>query len=231
MPTPPVSTVHLKLPDDFEYDSYEAVHSRIGPLNESHQPQWSEYVDAWSAIATRFYACAEYDDAFTRSIKVNAAPQQPERSHQERDLFGFFVTGLSIIESTCYGLYAIASMLDAASFPIAGAKDKRTISPEHTSDRFRATFPNAGLSRALHATVNSQDYRDWKEIRNILAHRGTPGRTIHATVGSGVGRNDALWTRGIALDASTTPARRLWLAGTLRTLLQEANLFVNSQTF
>jgi hypothetical protein len=32
MPTPPISTTGLRMPDDFEYDSYEAVHSRMAPL-------------------------------------------------------------------------------------------------------------------------------------------------------------------------------------------------------
>lgn len=47
------------------------------------------------------------------------APPEPERYRQERDLFGFFVSGLSAIESTNYGLFAIASMLDPNRFRIA----------------------------------------------------------------------------------------------------------------
>ncbi len=231
MPTPPVSTVHLEMPDDFEYVAYEAVHSRIGPLNASHQPQWSEYAPAWSAVATRFYACAEYDEAFSRSIGTNDAPPQPERYHQERNLFGFFITGLSVIESACYGLYAIASMLDDVYFPIRKAGHKKAISPESTADRFRTTFPTEALSRALNKMVNSQEYEDWKEIRNILAHRGSPGRVIHATIGSGDNRGDALWLHGISLNVSTTPSRRAWLASTLGTLIREADSFTRSKTF
>jgi hypothetical protein len=190
-------------------------------------------VTAWCAIANRFRACAEHDKAFTRSIKKNDAPPQPERYAQERDLFGFFVTGLSVIENTCYGLYAIASMLDDVYFPIKKAGHKKAISPENTADRFRTTFPTEGISRALNRMVNSQEYEDWKEVRNILAHRGSPGRIVRRThvEGSGETHGDALWLKGIPLDASTTPSRRVWLAGTLQTLLREADSFTRTKGF
>jgi hypothetical protein len=219
------------LPDDFAYASYEAVASRMAHLHESHQPQWSEYVTAWTGVPNRFRACAEHDEAFSRSIQANDAPPQPERYHQERDLFGFFINGLSAIESTCYGLYAIASMLDDVYFPIKKAKNRRAISPENTANRFRTTFPNDGISRALNRMVNSQEFEDWKELRNILAHRGSPGRNIHVTVGAGASHGDALWINGIPLDASTTPTRRTWLADTLWTLFQEADSFTLTKQF
>jgi hypothetical protein len=151
MSTPPVSTVGLEMPDDFEYDSYEAVDSVIGPLRDKYQPQWSEYVTAWCALAYRFCAFEEYDESFTRSITTPGgdAPQPSERWQQERDLFGFFVTGLSLIEHTCYGLYAIASMLDEPSFPIKTPKDKKNITPPNTAKRFRKTFPKEDISRDL----------------------------------------------------------------------------------
>jgi hypothetical protein len=232
VPTPPVSTVHLEMPDDFEYAAYEAVHLRIGPLHESHQPQWTEYATAWSAIANRFQACADYDEAFTQSIRTHGdAPQQPERYFQECDLFGFFVTGLSTIENTCYGLYAIASMLDDVYFPIRKAGNKKAIYPESTADRFRTTFPNEDISRSLNRMVNSQEYEDWKEVRNILAHRGSPGRQIHRTVGSDESHGDTLWFNGIPLTASTTPSRRVWLAATIRTLFRQADSFTRTKTF
>jgi hypothetical protein len=234
MPTPSLSTMHLQMPDDFDYASYEAVHSRIGPLHESHQPQWIEYVDAWIGVAYRFYACAEHDEAFTQSIQTHGdAPQQPERYYQERDLFGFFVNGLSAIETTCYGLFAIASMLNDVYFPIKKAKNKKAINPESTARRFRTTFPKETISRTLSKIVGSQEYEDWKEVRNILAHRGSPGRHISGSVGSTYGdaHGDALWQIGIPLNASTTPSRRAWLAGTIQTLLQDADSFTRTKKF
>lgn len=227
-----MSTPQLELPDDFEYESYEAVSSLIGPLREIHRLQWKEFTTAWQAVANRFLACAEHDEAFTRSIKKNDAPQLPERYYQERDLFGFFINGLSVVESTCYGLYAIGSMLKEVYFPIKKPNNMRAISPKMTADRFRTTFPNEGISCTLNEVIESQEYDDWKEVRNILVHRGSPGRTFHRTVGFGDDTHgDALWLNGIPLNASTTPSRRAWLAGTLQTLLQEAESFARTKEF
>jgi hypothetical protein len=120
MPTPPISTTGLRMPDDFEYEAYEAVYRRIAPLNESYSLRWPEWSGAWAGVAYRFCACAEYSEAFTRSIRRHgAAPTESvERYRQERDLFGFFVNGLAAVENTCYALFAIASMLNPASFPL-----------------------------------------------------------------------------------------------------------------
>ena len=220
----------LELPDDFEYKSYEAISSLVGPLKDSHELQWKEFATAWQGVANCFRACAEHDDAFTRSIKKNAAPQQPERYYQERALFGFFVNGLSVVESTCYGLYTIGSMLKEQYFPIKTAGNKRRIKPERTADLFRTTFPNEGISCTLNAVIGSQEYDDWKEYRNVLVHRGSPGREFQITIGSGADTHgDALWLKGIPLNADTTPSRRAWLADKLQMLLREAHSFCTKE--
>jgi hypothetical protein len=227
-----VSTPQLKLPDDFEHESYEAVSSLITPLRERYQLQCKEFTTAWHGVANRFRACAEHDEAFTRSIKKNDSPQQPERYYQERELFGFFINGLSMVESTCYGLYAIGSILKEQYFPIKKPKNMRAITPERTADRFRTTFPNEGISCTLNEVIESQEYDDWKDCRNILAHRGTPGREFQRTIGSGADTHgDTLWLNGIPLDASTTRSRRAWLADTLQMLLREAHSFASTKEF
>jgi hypothetical protein len=57
MPTNPLSTIHLPMPDDFDIASYEGVASLIAPLHEAHPDSWPEYAGGWSAIGYRFYAC------------------------------------------------------------------------------------------------------------------------------------------------------------------------------
>ena len=122
-------------------------------------------------------------------------------------------------------------MLDDVYFPIKKPKNKKAISPERTADRFRTTFPNEGISRTLNETIESQEYDDWKEVRNILAHRGSPGRIIDRTVGAGDAHGDALWLNGIPLNAATAPSRREWLTNTIQTLLREADSFTKTKTF
>src|SRR5215212_7163403 len=91
----------------------------------------SSMLGGWSAIGYRFYACAEYDESFSSSFRQHPGlPPALERYGQERDLYGFFVSGLSVIESFFYGLYAIASMLRSDRFSILTDDEKRKIGPQ-----------------------------------------------------------------------------------------------------
>jgi hypothetical protein len=214
-----VSTVGLSLPDDFDVESYQAVHSRMKGMAASAPVSWSEYAGAWNAVAYRFLTCAEHDKTFTESIlRHGDAPPQLERYVQERELFGFFVTGLATIESLCYAAYAIASMLDEGVFPIATEENKRLISPRTTAPRFAEAFPTYEITRALRQVVGSHELHDWREVRNTLTHRTAPGRVIHAST-SGPAK-PAVWKIGIRLDACTTASRRRWLASTVNMLLK-----------
>lgn len=61
------------------------------------------------AAAFRLLDVDHYDEAFRASwSRAGAAPALDERYLQERSLFGFFVSGLSAIESFSYGVCAIA---------------------------------------------------------------------------------------------------------------------------
>ena len=215
----------LRMPDDFETVSYKAVRSRIDPFNTKYPTQWPEYIGAWIAITYRFYACTEYDRAFTKSVrKYGTSLQDPERYYQERDLFGFFVNGLAAVESTYYGLFAIASMLDAVNFPIATDEEKRVITTKRTAEKFCDVFPKESISMALEDLIGEQAYKDWGEQRNILAHRQSPGRTHFV---GGASHGTSLWSKGITIDASTTFTRRSWLASEMQTLLREAESFTS----
>ncbi len=230
MPTPPTSTTGLRMPDDFEYVSYEAVHSRVAPLNASHPTQWPEWAAAWVAVTYRFYACTDHAEAFTESLQTHGdAPQEPERYRQEQHLFGFFVNGLSAIESICYGLFAIASMENPAAFPMTTPEQKRAVKPKSTARGLSTHFPTEGVGGVLGALIATQDYEDWQSIRNVLAHRQSPSRQIRASVGF-PRHDDALWgSSGIPLNNSTTRRRRTWLADNTRTLLREIEAFTSSR--
>jgi hypothetical protein len=221
------------MPEDFDTVSYEAVHSRAATRKESSPESYSQFAGAWRAVAYRFKSCTEHDLAFTESIqRTGDAPPSPERYIQERELFCFFVAGLAVIESFYYGMFAVASMLDSTSFPVATPGDLRFITPKKTAERFADRFREERLTAALDRTINSNAYREWKDVRNILAHRTAPGRIIYASVGSTKRPpQPAQWKigTGMQLDESTTSSRRKWLAETVGTLLREADGFTASR--
>jgi hypothetical protein len=151
-------------------------------------------------------------------------PDWPERYQQERDLFGFFVTGLSAIECACYGLFAVGSWLKPNQFSFTTDADKRVINPERTLERFKFSFPNESLTHALQQITDDQEYRNWKKARNVLSHRSQPGHIIYL---SNVGPPRAAeWgLQNIPIDSTATASRRRWLADSLRYLLTEADNF------
>ena len=121
----PVSTVELKVPDDFPKKHYDAVARRIhaNHARVTSSPRGDEamfhYGGAWNAVRYRFVSCARSDETFANSFRTaGPATGHPERFIQEDALFGFFVNGLSVIESFFYGLRWIGSMVDTTSFPV-----------------------------------------------------------------------------------------------------------------
>jgi hypothetical protein len=175
---------------------------------------------------------------FIRAIKEAGTPgviPQTEDSWyiQQRELFGFFVVGLSTVESLCYGLFAVGSILDTQQFPIATPKDLRKINIESTTRKFVAVFPNEVVTSALQQLIDSQEFKDWSEIRHVLIHRGLPGRIIRLTVGGGKPLHggttwgQGAWGQGISIDENTTAFRRRWLAETVRGLLDAADTFTS----
>lgn len=223
----PLSVTGLEMPADFNVAAYESIHRRLGASKPRFQvATWDDYIGAWTALSYRFFSCAESDVAFTKSMNTfGATPPQPQRYIQERELFCFFVLGLSTIESLVYGLYAVASVLDPNKYPLNNDNDRRHIYPESTSSKFNDRFPNEAISNSLAAITISKEYIDWKDIRNMLAHRILPGRNIRIVPGGTP--LPALWA-GIELDVDTTATRRRWLAGKVFDLLGDIEIFVNT---
>lgn len=221
MPTDPLSTNFLPMPDDFDISSYERVASRLALLHGTYPDTWPEYVAGWIALTHRFRACAEYDESFAEFFeRYGGSPQALERHAQERDLYGFFVSGLSVIESFTYGLFAIASMLRSDRFPIQTDDEKRRINPQMVRDKFASVFPGEPVTEELSALMADHTFGEWKDYRNMLAHRGAPGRKISVTIAepSGAEHRTSAW-RNATLDERFTAVRRSWLAGTLGSLL------------
>jgi hypothetical protein len=95
-----LATIGLTAPSDFPSAEYEAVHARIKEKREKYPIPWDQYAGGWNAVAYRFITCAEHDDAFTASVRAYGnSPIQPHRFDQEKELFGFFVTGQAALES------------------------------------------------------------------------------------------------------------------------------------
>lgn len=220
IPQPNLSTIGFPAPLDFAAAPYEAIHRRVSTKKDSRPDPWTHCAGAWNAVGYRFISCAQHDEAFTASVSAHGnSPAQPHRFNQEKELFGFFVTGLAALESFCYGAYAFAAMARPQDFDLA---QLWMIDPKRTEAQFSIAFPTEALTNALTALIADPDFQRWKDIRNVLAHRVAPGRQFFA---GGPQDSLALWQNGIAINATTTSSRRSWLGGTLRGLLEAADVF------
>ena len=232
-------TIGIVIPSDFPAAHYEAIIERVRNRNgrnpiDAHV--LSQFLGAWNGVAYRFRSCAEHDAVYTESVnRAGVAPPVEERYVQERELFGFFVTGLAVIESIAYGLFAVGAMLDAANFPMLTPSDMRRVSPKFTADKLTLAFPSENIAAALNQVLVSQEFIDWSNARNILAHRASPGRllTSSATFGLQTGnvtniRDEAVWQDiQIQIDNDTTTTRRVWMAKTASDILAAADIFTS----
>lgn len=225
--------LEIDMPSDFAVDPYESVWNRLADLGSEYfrreanaqYHSWSQWLSAWIGIAYRFRSCAEHDQSFAELVnELGDNPTQPGKYYQDRELFNFFVSGLSAIESTFYGLFAVGSILDYNSFPLITEQHMREANTNKTVRQFAETFPNDRIVTALLSMTNQQEYKDWKKARNTLAHRVNPGRIIYGSTRGPAGTTE--WVlQGIPIDTMSTALRREWLANFLRDLLIEADHF------
>jgi hypothetical protein len=216
------STVGIRMPADFALEPYEVIHRQM-TAHLARTP-WLEWAGAWNAIAYRFVSMADHDAAFRRLIARSDAPPPPERYRQERELFGFFVNGLAVVESVSYGAFAMASIHDPTGFPMTTPGQKKAVTPTLTADRFRKSTLGTEFSAKISGLINSTEFREWSDVRNVVAHRVSPARVIWR---GGEKSGQAHWM-DIPLNDATTTTRRQWLSTELAELLRAVAVFARA---
>lgn len=200
------------------------------------KPQRIDFSGGWKAVRYRLRACAYHAGNFTKLVKqYGDAPADEYRYLQDRELYDFFLTGHSVIESFCYATYAVASSINPAGFPLLTTSDRRRVSSKTFLKRLLVHWPTEDLATRLDDVLGSLEYREWSDFRNVLAHRVTPGRHIRVSVGAPPSIPTSFDTRQhmstdeISLDESTTESRLQWLIATVNALMKSASFFISSR--
>jgi hypothetical protein len=223
-----VTTVGLEMPLDFPTGLYNSIHSRLHAARGQRQSFWRDYAPSWNAVAYRYRACADLAEEFSQSVNQHGdGPAQPERYLQDRALFGFFVNALSTLEALAFALYAIGHTVRAGAFRLTTERHRRNVSPERTAAVFAKAFPTDPLAQALVATLSSPERRTLEKVRNVLAHRGQPGRRMFLSTGTST-QQPAGWIRGLTIHPSMVERKRLWLARRLRVIMSTTDRFVSA---
>ena len=231
----------LSMPTQFDVIKCDEAYSRI--ISNSNGGKYPEalkiFNGAWIALAYRVKACDDHKTVLLDSIiSSGTSPSFPERYIQERELFNFFISGMSSIECLCFGLHALGSLIDAEKFSLDLSVLKNTY-PHTTRRNYIDRFENATLTTALDNIMQDEMYHQWKEIRIYLFHRTAPGRIHNASVGdpskvdkpSEWGGYEAAvaWKEGISLEASAFEERFDWLMNAINNLLDGTVIFSLSE--
>jgi hypothetical protein len=210
------------MPEDFPLAELEAVHSHLSDPSETRRksPEWTEWASACNGILYRYKAFDEHGEELAASLDQSTAPPQPQRYQQEQLLFSFFMEGLSCIECFYYGFYFVGAMVDPPTFD--PKIDPRQVTPTRVARLYALRFQTEEIAKILGATVASNGFRAWTLVRNLLAHRASPGRGLYVT------SEEADWV-GQQLSGDFVRERRSWLADMMRGLFSPAPRFVQQQ--
>jgi hypothetical protein len=166
----------------------------------------------------------DHDIIFTESIrKSGSAPPLKERYVQENALFGFFTTGVSSLESCCYGAYAIASMVN----PCYRLTNKivKSLNPQVIFHYFEDFYETGRLTQSLKIMVEDTNYQNLRKFRNVLIHRTYFGRIIQLSTKREL---PDIWKLGdVVLNDKFTAERRFWISGMLTNLMNGIEDFVS----
>lgn len=102
-----------------------------------------------------------------------------EHTYQvEQCLYGFFMNGLSVLESFRFCLYFLGAMIDEQNFQKTNSPKCITLKTTRTA--FQAAFQNSSVTRNLTAMPNDSGFTRISDIRNLLAHRIAGRRNIRS---------------------------------------------------
>lgn len=213
-----------------------------------HRFEYQHFYSGWVAVAFRLRACAVRAQDFTEVFERTHGTAQNEDLYQEDDaLFDFFVKGLAAFESFSYALYALGALICTPNqapsvpppeqFPLLHPNQPRClrdIAPPETQRAFEQIFPTDPLTVLLGRIFSDESYRQWSQIRNLLAHRvATAGRTIQQSPGLFQSAEPPLsvtqWASDLDLNARMAASRYEWLKETINGGIEATATFVRQQ--
>jgi len=249
--------VNLEVPDlltDMWRDTVRRALTRANEIAEQRQVardqrkfEYQHFYSAWVGLAFRFRDCAIYDRTFTASFERSHGDANEETLYEEdAALFGFFVKGLSALDCFTYGLYALGALIRTPTtvpsvrpitafpllVPVAGKLQSITF--ERTQQTFAGEFAGQPITNHLTRLWADPDYKNWKYIRNVLAHRAaSAGRSLDYSRSLGAQTMTPLsvtqWGGDIPLSVETTSSRYIWLRETVNAGLQAAAAFAAAE--
>jgi hypothetical protein len=220
----------LVLPTGFPDGLFEDVKHRIVPSFRNPSPEIDNVLGAHNGVRYRLRACVDYSEEFVKCLRqVRGVPAMEGRYRQEKQLFGFFVSGIAALESFNFFIHFAAAQLKPSVFPIQKSEDIRAISRKATAEALAKEFPGDALTVALNNLAKDPKLKEWLRVRNVLAHRTAPGRVVYGSMNPNSRAPAPDWkidpAGPIKIDENLTPPRLQWLVCTLSDLVLAADPF------
>jgi hypothetical protein len=181
----------------------------------------SEFRSAWNAVVHRFMAAEESARSFAESVRhCGPAPPNPERYRQERDFFHFVVNSVACMESLHYGVYAWGACRKLQGFSLSDEGSRKAVNEKSVLSALTVLRDARAIADALKAIQALETYKELRNMRIVLFHRGLPGRHIQLSVGGPPKQPSRYADFGDLVGPDITPdaslSRCCWLASCLK---------------
>lgn len=184
-----------------------------------------EFGGASNIIGWRFRACVEDKEGYMASWRQYGAGASFEALYlRERLFFGIFVSGVSCIEATVYGCYALASDPSIFSLKFDETTRRHRSGPQNLLKQLQHLDQSLELVSVLQRLVSCDEWKLWKEFRNTMTHRRNLPRIIYASLGGPLPTANpfefaATWsTRALSEDETFLDEQLYWLSDSIEQL-------------
>ncbi|MGH7373949.1 MAG: hypothetical protein ACREJY_06960 [Candidatus Rokuibacteriota bacterium] len=224
-------------PSSLPLAEFDTVNERVSQRRSGSKDIWHGFASAWNGVAYRMRAALDHEEGFAKSVTNSSAPPPDERYRQDHDLFGFVVSAVSAIECFHFAAHCVGSLLNPTVFPLSTPSNLKFY-PTTVRDRSQSAFPGDALTEVMSARLTDLQYGHLNDLRNVLAHRGTPPRmTFLSTTGpdrpSAIPSNLADLASGWRYDLHLSPQClspfKGWLENSLHQLVTSASVFVSAR--
>ncbi len=175
------------------------------------------------ALCYRYIACSQNYVTFS-SLVVDHKYSPGDvlsRFRYEQEYFEFFCNGQAAIECLVYALYALGSMRYPDEFGKRICSDPRRINLKVTAKAYAKAEPTSPIATAMSCLEDSRRFNEWKEARNILSHRMSPGMKFMELMDETNPPDE--WFSGITTSTKDARRRLDWLSDTIERMLSAAN--------
>jgi len=228
---------NFNVPTSLPVAEFDSVNERVAQRSSGNEDIWYGFASAWNGVAYRMRAALDHERAFTTSVAGATAPPIEERYRQDHDLFGFVVSAVSAIECFYFAANCIGSLLEPGIFPLSKSENLKFY-PRDVRDRFLSAFAGGALTGAMQETLSAAQFHQLSDIRNFLAHRGTPprmhfasttGPDIPSAIPSNLVALASGWRYNLELSPQCLVPYKIWLEDSLHQLIKAASAFVSTR--